>query len=123
MSTLVVLRKFFLRHLSLPRYRRVSRQPTPSPANDGRLHLPRARVHPWYILPTFKQRWGPSALLKRFQGQVLPGDDAMFMPQGFVTGDLGPKGLMGKGQDEMEMDVQRLKELATSGGCPFAAMR
>ncbi|KAL8817320.1 MAG: hypothetical protein Q9223_003828 [Gallowayella weberi] len=115
-SALMTLRKLFLRYLSLPRYRHLTRRPTLSPANDGRLHLPRVRVYPWYIRPTFKKRWGPSALLARLRGDVLPGDDAKFMPGGFATTDLGPMGLMGKGYEEMAEDAERLVGI---GGCPF----
>ncbi|KAI4282754.1 MAG: hypothetical protein L6R38_002713 [Xanthoria sp. 2 TBL-2021] len=115
-STFMTLRKLFLRYLSLPRYRHLTRKPTPSPANDGRFHLPRVRMYPWYIRPTFKKRWGPSALLARLRGDVLPGDDAKFMPEGFATTELGPIGLTGKGYEEMVEDAERLVDI---GGCPF----
>ena len=52
---------------------------------------------------------------------MLPGDDKMFMPEGFLTKELGPKGLMGKGQDEMEMDISRLIG-KTNAGCPFTGI-
>ena len=74
-------------------------------------------MHPWYLRPTIRSRWGPTALLKLLKG-VPPGDDKMFMPEGFMTKELGPKGLMGKGQDEMEADISRLKG-QISGGCPW----
>ncbi|KAL8652417.1 MAG: hypothetical protein Q9210_002701, partial [Variospora velana] len=61
-------------------------------------------------------RWGPSALLARLRGDVLPGDDAKFMPEGFATTELGPIGLTGKGYEEMEEDAERLEDI---GGCPF----
>ncbi|KAL8706290.1 MAG: hypothetical protein Q9201_000666 [Fulgogasparrea decipioides] len=121
LSLLVALRKFYLRHLSLPRYRPVTRMPTPSPTNDGRINLPRVRMHPWYIRPTFKKRWGLSALLTRLRGGVLPGDDPKFMPEGFLTRDLGPMGLVGKGHNEVDGEVQRLQEDG-GRGCPFMAL-
>ncbi|KAL9021459.1 MAG: hypothetical protein Q9185_001356 [Variospora sp. 1 TL-2023] len=106
----------FLRYLSLPRYHPLGRKPTPSSANDGRFYLPRGRMYPWYIRPTFKKRWGPSALLARLRNDVLPGDDAQFMPEGFATTELGPIGLTGKGYEEMAEDAERLVDV---GGCPF----
>ena len=92
--------------------------PTPSPAGEGRLNLPRVRMHPWYILPTFKKRWGLSALSTRLRGGVLPGDDDKFMPYGFLTQELGPMGLAGKGHDEVQEEVNRLK-ISGGNGCPF----
>ena len=65
-----------------------------------------------------KNRWGPSAWLKWFKGELLPGDDNMFMPEGFLTKDLGPKAFMGKGEDEMKVEVRRLQE-GTNGACPL----
>ncbi|KAL9026355.1 MAG: hypothetical protein Q9196_004964 [Gyalolechia fulgens] len=107
----MALRKLFPRYLSLPRYRHLTRKPRPSPADDGRFHLTRARMYPWYIRPTFKKRWGASALLARLRGDPLP-----FMPEGFATTELGPMRLMGKGYEEMAEDAERL---AATGGCPF----
>lgn len=95
--------------------------PTLSPANDGRIHLARVRVYPWYIPPTFKKRYGPSALLARLRGDVLPGDDKKFMPEGFLTRELGPMGLVGKGGEEVDREVERIK-LETGTGCPFVRM-
>ncbi|KAL8788467.1 MAG: hypothetical protein Q9213_001690 [Squamulea squamosa] len=118
-SALMTLRKLFLRYLSLPRYRHLTRMPTPSPTNGSRFHLPRVRMYPWYIRPTFKKRWGPSALLARLRGDVLPGDDTKFMPEGFATAELGPTGLMSKGYEEMMEDADRLVGI---GGCPFVKM-
>ncbi|KAL8749231.1 MAG: hypothetical protein Q9184_006889 [Pyrenodesmia sp. 2 TL-2023] len=93
------LRKLFLRYLSLPHYRHLTGMPTFSPANGGRPHLSRARVYPWYTLPTFK---------KRLRGDLLPGDDEKFMPEGFETTRLGPVELMDKGRDKMVADAERL---------------
>ncbi|KAL8870416.1 MAG: hypothetical protein Q9174_003541, partial [Haloplaca sp. 1 TL-2023] len=118
MSLLVFVRKIFLRHFSLPRRRRLTRMPTPSPFGEGKLNLPRCRMHPWYILPTFKKRWGLSALSTRLRGGILPGDDDKFMPNGFLTRELGPLGLVGKGHDEVQEEVDRL-EKSGGKGCPF----
>ncbi|KAL8716494.1 MAG: hypothetical protein Q9225_006185 [Loekoesia sp. 1 TL-2023] len=117
-SLLITMRKFILRHLSLPRYRRLTRMPTPSHAMDGHFNLPKVRMHPWYIRPTFKKRWGPGALLTRLKGGVLPGDDEKFMPEGYLTKELGPMGLKGSGREEWEQEVRMLKEKGGSG-CPF----
>ncbi|KAL8755069.1 MAG: hypothetical protein Q9199_003890 [Rusavskia elegans] len=117
-SALMTLRKLFLQYLSLPRYHHLTRIPTLSPAKDGRIHLARVRMYPWYIRPSFKKRWGPSALLARLRGDILPGDEKRFMPEGFLTRELGPMGLMGSGGEEVKGEVERLGRENT-GGCPF----
>lgn len=58
------------------------------------------------------------------KGGVLPGDKGgKYFPEGFVAADLGPNGLRGKGEKEMEEEKLRLEKLWTSdaGRCPFFA--
>lgn len=86
------------------------------PNNNGRSHLLRARLYPWYMRPTLQKRWGPSALLARFRGDVLPGDDAKFMPEGSTTANLDPRGPIGKGYEEKRQDAERLVDIR---GCPL----
>lgn len=65
-------------------------------------------------------RWGLSALLTRLRGGELPGDDGRLLPEGFVVGDLGPTGLMGKGQEECQKEVRRVEDVVERArGCPF----
>ncbi|KAL8733566.1 MAG: hypothetical protein Q9166_001974 [cf. Caloplaca sp. 2 TL-2023] len=114
------IRKLLLRHLYLPRIIPSTRYPTPSQTDPNRIHLPQVPMHPWYIRPTFINRWGPRALLARFKGEVLPGDDKRFLPEGFLTRALGPVGLKGRGRVEQEVEVKRIRECADGGmGCPF----
>lgn len=56
--------------------------------------------------------------MARLRGDVLPGDDEKFMPEGFETTRLGPVELMDKGWDEMVEDAERLVE-EKNFGCPF----
>ncbi|KAF7502870.1 hypothetical protein GJ744_004965 [Endocarpon pusillum] len=115
--TFVSVRKFVLRYLSLPRIRRKNLPPIPTPS--GRLHLRRYRVHPWYVKPTFKNRWSLSAWILWFQGEALPGDDGQrYCPEGFLSSEVGPSAFSGKGLKEMAEMRQRLSE-AGRGGCPF----
>jgi len=115
LSTLLVL------YLALCQTLRFRRARNITSANDGRINLLRGRKYPWYIRPTFKKRWGPLALLTRLRGGVLPGDDAAFMPEGFLSRELGPMGLKGKGQEEVEEEVRRLGREG-GGGCPFVTL-
>ncbi|KAL9036678.1 MAG: hypothetical protein Q9180_004159 [Flavoplaca navasiana] len=120
---LISLRKVILRYASLPRYTPKTRMPIPSPTHPNRINLDRGRKHPWYILPTFRNRWGPGALLMRLkgEGELIPGNEKKFMPEGFLTKELGPVGMMGSGKEEMEEDMRRL-EVEGRGGCPFVRM-
>ncbi|KAL8681979.1 MAG: hypothetical protein Q9186_001921 [Xanthomendoza sp. 1 TL-2023] len=123
LTFLISLRRMILRYASLPRYRPKTRMPIPSPTHPDRINLDRGRMHPWYILPTFRNRWGPGALLTRLKGEkeLIPGNEKKYMPEGFLTKELGPMGLMGSGKGEMEDDIRRL-EVEGGVGCPFVRM-
>lgn len=87
----------------------------------GYFHSARYISHPWYVQPTFWSRWGPSALIGRLLGWVLPGDDGTkYVPQGYRLAELGPDSMKMKGQESMEQDRKRLRQnvLLT---CPIAA--
>ncbi|KAK8851945.1 hypothetical protein PGQ11_014424 [Apiospora arundinis] len=122
--TSLVLRRAFLRHLSLPRFRPLIRHHSPgceSPEQtDKRIHLnfPYGN-YPFYIKPTFWNRWGPGAWAMWLAGGKLPGDNPeTHFSEGFLFEELGPLNRMGQGKPEMEADIQRLKAKGM-GGCPF----
>ena len=52
---------------------------------------------------------------------MLPGDDTKYMPQGYLTQELGPRDLIGHGQREVQEGVERLIN-QDLGGCPFGLM-
>jgi len=115
------VRRFVIRHLLLPRPCFLSRKwfaEHPDPVT-GKFQAPRWRVLPYYVKPTFANRWGPGALLARLRGGVLPGDDGdKYYPEGYVISELGPEKFIGKGQKEMEEDIDKMERLGRSG-CPF----
>ncbi|CAK7212454.1 hypothetical protein SCUCBS95973_001468 [Sporothrix curviconia] len=125
-ATLAV-RRFVVRHLMLPRFgvhRVTSEHADPA---SGRVHLNEYLAHPWYIQPSFWNRWGPVALVKRATGGVVPGDaraeergqrGQTYLPEGFLVADLGPISTMGAGQKEMAAEMERLKAMRAAG-CPF----
>jgi hypothetical protein len=79
----------------------------------------RYRVHPWYVKPTLMSRWGLSAWGIWFRGGTLPGDQGQrYFPEGFLSSEVGPSALRGKGLQEMNETRQRLSQ-AGRGGCPF----
>lgn len=119
-STLFALRKFYLRHLSLPRpYFLRHRALSEHPDKDGRLHLRIWDAAPYYVKPTLVNRWGPGAWVSWLMGRPVPGDGGgKFYPQGYVIGDVGPRRYEGKGREEVKRTVERL-EAERKGGCPF----
>lgn len=110
-------RRVFLRYFCLPRLRPVVFFSEPDP-DSGRIHHFDYLVSPYYNKPTFGARWGPMALFTRLCGGYVPGE-AGTMDKGFLATDLGPKNKMGKGMEEMEVDMARMKKTRPSG-CPFA---
>ncbi|KAK8132420.1 hypothetical protein PG999_000593 [Apiospora kogelbergensis] len=120
----LALRRAFLRHLSLPRFRRLIRhhpQGCESPdQTDKRIHLNFAYGnYPFYIKPTLWNRWGPEAWAMWLAGGKLPGDNPeTHFSEGFMFEELGPLNRMGQGKSEMEADIQRMNAKGM-GGCPF----
>ncbi|KAI0506695.1 hypothetical protein F5B22DRAFT_440284 [Xylaria bambusicola] len=115
----LLLRRLFLRYLSLPRFSDVKRHGDVDP-KTGRYHLHFSYGnYPFYVKPTFWNRWGPRALAIWLYGGKVPGDNPEeYLSQGYMWTDLGPRNRMGLGVEEMETDLQRLKA-SNRGGCPF----
>ncbi len=117
--SLLLLRRFYLRHLALPRFSELRRHGDPDP-KTGRIHM---RItygnYPFYVKPTLWNRWGPKAWAIWLYGGKVPGDNAEeYMPQGFLWTDMGPRNRIGLGTKEMEADAQRMRTTGR-GGCPF----
>ena len=50
---------------------------------------------------------------------MLPGDEGgKYTPEGFLSSELGPSALNGKGAKEMEATKEKLAK-SGRGGCPF----
>jgi hypothetical protein len=117
------MRKFVLRHLSLPRpsflaVKVIDDKPNPL---TGTYNFNHYKIHPWYVKPSIRQRWGPKAwLVKLFGKGVLPGDQGdTYRPQGYDLRTVGPAAQDGKGMAEMSADIEKLKAQDRIG-CPFA---
>lgn len=75
--------------------------------------------YPFYLKPTFWNRWGPMAWVTWLAGGKLPGDDSMeFRPQGYSFDTVGPPKKEHKGKEEMLKTVDELLS-SERGGCPF----
>ena len=138
--TALLVRRFAMRFLVLPRvrpFRVMDDAPNPE---TGRLGMHLYLAHPWYMKPTWWNRWGPEALVVRLMGGHVPGDarpapetkagtrreklkedeiGSTFMEDGFLIGDVGPINRMGQGLDEVDKEIERLRSVRTTG-CPFA---
>ncbi|KAM0145645.1 hypothetical protein ACHAPG_011529 [Botrytis cinerea] len=118
-----VIRKFIIRHFHLPRpnFMRVKIvADAPNPAS-GLYNIHKYVVHPWYVKPSFGQRWGLKAwVVKWFGTGIVPGDlGDLYRPQGYDIRTVGPTAQEGKGIGEMEVNVEKLrgqKEMS----CPFS---
>ena len=118
----LVTRKCLLRYLALPRPQfMVDRLVNDHADANGRRHFTRYDTLPYYVMPTFLNRWGPGALASRLRGVPVPGDEG-FYPEGFKTSDAGPSAFSGKGRLEAERTMERLAKERT-GGCPFVILR
>jgi hypothetical protein len=71
---------------------------------------------PFYVPPTFWQRWNPEACITRLSGGLLPGDGgAKMKPEGFLFEDLGPNRVVGKGVEETKKFEEIVKSKAFVG--------
>jgi hypothetical protein len=109
-----------LRYLALPRpyfLRYVSF--TEEPDQHDRFFFTQWDAAPYYVKPTFWNRWGPTAWLTWALGRPVPGDEGdKYYPAGYSIPDLGPKNFEGKGKKQLEETLEEMKGYRT-GKCPF----
>ena len=116
------MRKFILRYLSLPRpeskaVRVLNESPDPS---TGLYAWNIWIEHPWYVKPTFKNRWGLKALFVRMFGNgAIPSKMNTYKESGYDLRTIGPAHHDKRGQDEMEAIFQNLKRTNYAARCPF----
>lgn len=113
------LRRFILRYFCLPRLKPIIFFSKEADPKTGRVKHFDYLLEPFYHPPTFWSRWGPIALVFRLLGGTVPGSPD-FLPEGYIPTDLGPKSRMGKGAEEMEIDMKRMRKTRPSGS-PFSA--
>ncbi len=92
----------------------------PNPVS-GLYNIHKYVVHPWYVKPSFGQRWGMKAWMVRWFGTgIVPGDlDEIYRPQGYDIRTVGPAAQEGKGIEEMEVNVEKLRG-HEGMSCPFS---
>lgn len=118
---MISIRKFLLRNLTLPRPegRRVRLlSDTPDPTTG--LHTANFWiVEPWYVKPTFWNRWGLKAILSRLRGGAVPVENGPWRDGGYDLRTIGPAAQEGRGREEMEAIFEALKGTEYALGCPF----
>ncbi|KAK8166722.1 hypothetical protein IWX90DRAFT_466108 [Phyllosticta citrichinensis] len=113
------IRAFFLRHFALPRpwclrFQRIAEEPN----KNGKTYLLKWPNEPWYLEPTFFNRWGPKAWFRWAIGRPYP-SIGKYGSEGFDIQRVGPKTFEGKGLSEIDKTKAKLLAQGRSG-CPFA---
>jgi hypothetical protein len=123
-NSILSLRKWFLKHIALPRSSLLRYRFLDDKLDDhGRRGATRYEAEPFYVRPTLWNRWGPSAFVSRLLGLPLPGDSGdTYFPKGYSIREVGPSMFVSKGVAEAEETKARLRRERT-GGCPFAVSR
>ena len=122
LSLFMSARRFFLRHLALPRFnfqrnKSLSKETSP----EGRRWITIWSTTPHYVKPSLWNRFGPSGIYQLLIGGPRPGDKGM-CPEGYLRSNVGPRAFEGKGKDMFEREKQRIIKTRT-GGCPFVALK
>ncbi|KAE8137992.1 hypothetical protein BDV38DRAFT_282600 [Aspergillus pseudotamarii] len=120
----VAMRKFILRYLSLPRpdfmaVRVLDAAPDPY---SGRYAIKEWLDNPWYVKPTFPNRWGLNSWSVRLFGTGnVPTNNGSFRDEGYDIRAIGPQIMENKGQAEVEAIFEKLRKKDVPTGCPFHA--
>lgn len=73
------------------------------PNEHGRFYVRDWVAAPYYVQPTFWNRWGPGSWISRMLGLPVPGAEGdKYYPDGYDTRDLGPKYFEGKGRKTVQ---------------------
>jgi hypothetical protein len=109
LNFLLAVRKYFVRHLMLPRYSTLQVFGKENAA--GYRPMMFWEIEPWYVASSKSCSWLYSAYT-RFFGLPLAGD-AKFKPEGYRLQEIGPKHHEGKGGEEVMSFVKK------GGACSF----
>lgn len=124
MKAIIVIRKYFLRYLSLPRPR--SRAVTilhdnPNPAT-GLYNINLWIAHPWYVLADFRNRWGlKAAFVRLFGNGAIPRSSGPYKENGYDLGTIGPTAQKHHGKEQTMAFLAALEKSSFADGCSFHA--
>ncbi|KAL2052501.1 hypothetical protein ABVK25_007061 [Lepraria finkii] len=119
-SLIFTIRKYILRYLCLPRpYIFRYRFLTDQPSKENTYFTKRFEAIPWYVKPTLRNRFGPSAWIFCMSGLPLRGDEGeKYWPRGYKIEQIGPDIMSGKGGEYWRESKERLTR-ERGRGCPF----
>jgi hypothetical protein len=124
-NTFLSIRRFMLRHLFLPRPFFLAGERT-TPAADpltNRYHQSDYVTFPYYVKPTFWNRYGPDSWFSWLFGTPVPGDEGKkYRPEGYLLEEIGPEKMEGLGKEWMVEERAFVEGKIREGACPFAAM-
>ncbi|KAE8421940.1 hypothetical protein BDV36DRAFT_18713 [Aspergillus pseudocaelatus] len=121
-ASLVAMRKFILRYLSLPRpdFMAVKVLDAAPDAYTGRYAVKEWLDNPWYVKPTFLNRWGLKSWSVRLFGTGnVPTKNGPFRDEGYDIKAIGPQTMENKGQAEVEAIFEKFRKKDLPTGCPF----
>ncbi|KAH0284001.1 hypothetical protein M436DRAFT_74095 [Aureobasidium namibiae CBS 147.97] len=112
-DTGLTARKLVLRHLTLPRPDASRKQIIADDINShGKIYKLIWDTEPWYVEPTFVNRWCLQSWLDWSAGRPIPGDEGdKYFPQGFKSSVMGPAFLAGKGLEQAEKDEEQIQHI------------
>ncbi|KAI5206207.1 hypothetical protein AUEXF2481DRAFT_35405 [Aureobasidium subglaciale EXF-2481] len=112
-DTGLATRKLILRHLVLPRPFSRRKQIIADNVNEnGKIHKLIWDTEPWYVEPTFANRWCLQSWIDWLAGRPIPGDEGdKFFPQGYKSAVMGPAFLAGKGLAQAEKDEEQIRNI------------
>lgn len=119
-NTVIGLRRFYLRHLSLPRTKPKERlNASPSP-ETGRYNINLYDVEPWYVSSAYSNSLWSWYAWATGRPSIQKGQ---FDAAGYRIEEVGPKVFEGKGLDNVKKDAERIREMGVGAGggksCPF----
>lgn len=117
--SILSIRKILLRHAALPRPQLLKVRSLSDRQNvHGRYNILYYEHAPYYIRPSWLERWSLQAWMVWARGRPLPGDEGeKYHPKGYKIMELGPKAALGRSAQSTD-EVQRL---LFKGACPFRA--
>ena len=74
---------------------------------------------PYYVKPTFWNRWGLGAMMSRLNSLPVPGDQGQrFCPMGYSIPDLGPS----HGKKDQKLMEERVRSIGERGHVYFEGL-
>ncbi|KAL5441337.1 hypothetical protein PMIN06_009389 [Paraphaeosphaeria minitans] len=117
-------RKVLLQYLALPRPQAFAYESVDAAPNSAGLYnFSHSGFQPWYVLPTFRSLWHPTAVLLRFIGARKPGSRGdRYKPTGYDLKTIGPLPQEGRGLEEMIATVTDMEKRRLNN-CPFTTIK